>query len=111
MSTEERIDFGGGVVGYWLDWSPDRSIPSNAQRYQGIADIPRSTLVLEHAHRVYGTPCEGHVSPDVPNAREVFGPDRPLWQVQSWEPLTLTPSVLCSCGWHGYITNGRWVNC
>ena len=26
-----------------------------------------------------------------------------------WEPLTISPSVLCQCGDHGFIRNGKWV--
>lgn len=33
------------------------------------------------------------------------------WQVQSLDPLTLAPSVLCrKCGLHGFIQNGKWVS-
>jgi hypothetical protein len=39
------------------------------------------------------------------------------WTLVSEEPLTLTPSIRCSCdldhqgeGQHGFITAGRWVN-
>lgn len=40
--------------------------------------------------------------------------DRPTWEVQSWDPLTISPSVLCNgnhgCGgYHGFIQNGTWV--
>lgn len=37
------------------------------------------------------------------------------WDVQSWDPLTVTPSVLARSGpggaecLHGFITAGRWV--
>lgn len=35
---------------------------------------------------------------------------RPMWQVKSWEPLTITPSIVCACGGqHGFITNGQYV--
>lgn len=47
------------------------------------------------------------------------GPDRgswiPLdgssaWTIVQLEPLTLSPSVLCTaCGHHGFIQGGRWV--
>jgi hypothetical protein len=37
---------------------------------------------------------------------------RSMWTVSSWEPLTLTPSILCGCGGqHGHITNGKYVSC
>lgn len=104
------FDLGGGVVGQWLGWSPDRKIQANAERYAGIADIEKCSLVLEHK-APDGTLHEGVITIEQPGARAVFGERQPLWQVHSWEPLTLTPSVLCSCGWHGFITNGRWVNC
>jgi hypothetical protein len=40
---------------------------------------------------------------------ERIEPNRPKWDVQAWEPLTISPSLLCSCGDHGYIREGRWV--
>jgi hypothetical protein len=53
--------------------------------------------------------CEGGGLFDLPGIREAF-PDRAVWQVESWEPLTLSPSLLCSaCGHHGFIRGGRWV--
>jgi len=40
---------------------------------------------------------------------------RPQWNVESFDPLTLSPSILCSpekggCGSHGYIRQGQWVS-
>lgn len=36
--------------------------------------------------------------------------NRPVWQVQNYDPLTLSPSLLCNvCGEHGFIQNGKWV--
>lgn len=40
--------------------------------------------------------------------------DNPVWTVESLDPLTITPSVLCSpelggCGDHGWITAGNWI--
>ena len=33
------------------------------------------------------------------------------WSLDSAEPLTLSPSVLCgTCGDHGFIRGGRWVS-
>lgn len=36
---------------------------------------------------------------------------RPVWTVESWDPLTISPSVLAGCGLHGYIREGRWESC
>jgi hypothetical protein len=33
----------------------------------------------------------------------------PTWMIEQWEPLTVSPSLLCSCGHHGFIRNGRWI--
>jgi len=34
------------------------------------------------------------------------------WDIVSLEPLTLSPSLLCtSCQHHGYIRNGAWEDC
>lgn len=33
------------------------------------------------------------------------------WEVQSLEPLTISPSVLClSCNHHGFIRGGKWIS-
>lgn len=32
------------------------------------------------------------------------------WKVESWEPLTLAPSLGCAaCGLHGWIRDGSWI--
>ena len=99
----DAIDLGDGVIGRWTRWAPDRDL--NPQ-YSDLPDIERYGLILEHkmADR---SPHEGVITFDSEVARPVF-PNHPRWQVQSWEPLTITPSVLCSCGWHGFITDGKW---
>lgn len=38
------------------------------------------------------------------------GDGRTCWHVESQDPLTLTPSIVCRrCGEHGWIRNGAWV--
>lgn len=32
----------------------------------------------------------------------------PNWAVLQQDPLTLNPSVVCQCGVHGFIENGKW---
>jgi hypothetical protein len=37
-------------------------------------------------------------------------PDSPQWDLSGgFDIPTLSPSFLCHCGDHGWITNGRWV--
>jgi hypothetical protein len=54
-----------------------------------------------------GKPCTGWIPFDVP-AHERLSPER-KWQVESWDPLTLSPSLACGCGDHGFVREGRWV--
>jgi hypothetical protein len=46
-------------------------------------------------HVPKGDPCAGSVS---------FG----RWTLVSLDPLHVEPSILCSCGRHGYVRAGRW---
>jgi len=57
---------------------------------------------IVEAHRLEsGEICAGTIY-WVPQA------DKPVWALESLEPLTVTPSVRCDCGTHGYIRNGQW---
>jgi hypothetical protein len=52
-----------------------------------------------------GTHCEGSSHSYVP----LHGPG--AWRVESLEPLTLSPSLLCTqCKTHGFIREGKWVS-
>jgi len=84
----------------------------------------RSDIGCGHTIRPITWPGDEH-----PSGWEVFHPDKrdpsqecgcgvwvarrvapAVWQVESWEPLTISPSVLCLiCGDHGFIRNGSWV--
>jgi len=103
------IDIGNGhSIKFW-GWSPDRSIPSNAERFKNDPDITRAGCSVKHKTPA-GEDCMGAVHFDVPGAKELFGGDAHVWQVQSWEPLTISPSLLCGvCGDHGFIRNAKWV--
>ena len=55
-----------------------------------------------------GKDCEGFVSFEG-RAWANYFPSKPAWKVESDEPLTLSPSILCrSCGDHGFVRNGKW---
>ncbi len=96
------IDLGSGFSYEWYGWHPDRSIPANAERFQGIPDIERCTLLLHCPHG------QGGIHVDRPHVREVFKGH--VWQILQEEPLTLDPSIhRLECGCHGYIREGKWV--
>jgi hypothetical protein len=55
-------------------------------------------------HIPEGEPCAGTVTfMALPG-----GPGAPGWQVHSLDPLHVEPSILCSCGRHGFVRNGKW---
>lgn len=101
--TDFSIDLGSGFRAEWLPWSPDRSIPENFKRYHDVQDIEKAMLLIKCPHG------QGGIYPNTPEVRRVF-PNNPLWDVISWEPLTLSPSIQrkeCNC--HGFIREGKWV--
>ena len=65
-------------------------------------------FVDEHTSLKTGEPCSGSVCVNP-------GPDdvkynRDVWTMESEEPLSLTPSLLCTtCGEHGFVRDGKWV--
>lgn len=112
--TREPIDLGHGHTLRFTSWSPDRAL--NPQ-YAEVLDVERWGAIVGHPvgpHPIVATAqssgyCEGAITFDGPVQRQVSEPNRPMWTVESWEPLTLSPSLLCACGDHGFIRDGRWV--
>ena len=100
----EKVDLGYGHRMSIFAWDPDRTL--NPQ-YDGIPPEPRAGAIIDHPSARDGSECSGAITFDTPTMRRV-GDQRALWQVESWDPLTVSPSILCSCGDHGFIRNGRW---
>lgn len=69
-------------------------------------EFERAGIIIAHRHR-NGLICQGGVQFRTPaNA----GNERPKWDVEEWEPLTLSPSIEDpDCALHGYIRKGKWV--
>jgi hypothetical protein len=56
-----------------------------------------------------GKDCAGWVPFKGRAWEKVFSETIQSWDILSMEPLTLTPSILCTvCGDHGFIRNGKW---
>jgi hypothetical protein len=103
--TGPPIDLGDGHIARFVAWGPDRDL--NPQ-YAGRPDIDPCGIIIDH-RTPDGGECSGYVAFDLPGMAELF-PGKPVWQVASIDPLTLSPSILCKgCGEHGYITSGAWV--
>jgi|SRR6185369_994852 len=96
----------------FTSWSPDRDL--NPQ-YAGVPDIEKYGLLVRHPHKVTGKPCMGGIKFDTPEVRALDAVAPPgsfvgaVWQVVSFDPIHVEPSLLCSCGDHGFIRGGRWV--
>ena len=98
-------DLGHGHTLSYFVWSPDRELNP---RWADEPDIDPAGAIIEHP-APDGSECKSAVHFDVPGIRRI-APNQPVWQVESWEPLTLSPSLLCRrCGDHGFIRDGRWV--
>lgn len=104
--TAEPVDLGHGHAIRFAEWDPDMDLNPE---YWDIADqLPARVSAIVSHKRPDGSDCEGVITFDTPIARRGF-PSGPFWTVESWEPLTLDPSLQCHCGDHGHIRDGRWV--
>lgn len=115
---EWERDLGNGVVLAFTEWAPERDINPQYADTEEWPDVERYGASVR-----FPDGCKGHITFNGPvarkhneRAREAGRKEAPLWDVESWDPLTVTPSILdhgsatCS-GHHGYITNGRWADC
>ena len=55
------------------------------------------------------TTCGGGVY-FVAGINNYHGKSNPVWTVESLNPLTISPSILCGCGEHGFIRDGKWIS-
>lgn len=105
----EKMDLGHEHYAYFTAWAPDRDL--NPQ-YEGIEDVECFGLTIEHPSKsTPGQKCVSGITFDTPTARRLKVRENGLWQVESWDPLTVSPSLLCMCGDHGFIRSGRWEPC
>ena len=100
------IDLGDGHWLSWTAWKPDRVL--NPQ-YSALPDCEKIGAFVTHLCDKTETGLhEGAIMFHCPQ-RDFAFPKTAAWNVECWEPLTLSPSLLCSCGDHGFIRNGKWV--
>lgn len=105
---ELDIELGHGHFLRYFSWAPD-DLPGNREAFGfPLPHVPKAGCTIVH-RKPDGTECRSAVHFDIPEMAAVVKAAG-LWQVESWDPLTLSPSLLCTeCGDHGFIRAGRWV--
>jgi hypothetical protein len=101
------VDLGGG---HYARFFVDHSDPTGTDTR--LADFDRPPAGFFHVHPSKGQadipegePCAGTVSFGDPGHDST---GRAHWSLVSLDPLHVEPSILCSCGRHGFVRAGRW---
>lgn len=105
------VDLGDNHWLRYMCWSPDLSLnPQYAHLAYLIRTWPIVGAIVAHKCNTDSGIHEGVIHFETPLTKSnPFHADQ-KWQVHSWAPLTLSPSLLskCPCNDHGFIRNGRW---
>lgn len=99
--------------GLWMD---DASYIPLAPKhaFSKILDGDGNWVGLLEWHECTDRVSAGGVNFDTPegHAARPGEPPSHFWQVESWDPLTISPSIRCLvCDNHGFIRQGRWESC
>ena len=92
-----------------------RACPNGSQmEVRPMTRMPEVTLAEDCRHVLWSHECNFEYLDSGSNWHpEVMLPlhDQRGWRVESADPLTVSPSILCgSCGTHGFWRNGAWVS-
>lgn len=106
----DRVDLGAGHAYTWLVGDAERYPTGDARLLRWRGQDETLVGIIEWHAKPNGESCGGMV----PFVLAPGENDRPVWRVESLDPLHIEPSVLCSpakggCGSHGFIRGGRWV--
>jgi hypothetical protein len=105
-----EIDLGHDHFLQYFRWAPD-DLPGNRELYGvPLPNVDKAGASIRHKTKT-GEECRSAVTFDIPEVLLMRrGGNVDVWKVESWEPLTLSPSLLCRrCGDHGHIRDGKWV--
>ena len=94
------IDLGDNHYLQFTSFNPDRDLNPH---YKDFPDIDRVGAIIYH------NDCTSSIMFRSEVAIKVFK-EKQLWDVVSMEPLTLSPSILCTlCKDHGFIRDSKWI--
>lgn len=103
MGIKIDIELGDGHTLQFTGYEPDRELNPEAK------DDDRFGAIIAHFRADNGEECCGAIMFDG-HVQRTVRPEGPFWKVESLDPLTLSPSILCrQCGDHGFIRQGKWV--
>jgi hypothetical protein len=109
MASTSRVDLGSGFSYRFFSWEPERDIqsPEWHAKHDQHPDVERAGIIIQcpHDDPEWGG---GGIYFDLPETEHLAPADH-RWTVESWDPLTLSPSIAMGCGCHGYIRESRWV--
>jgi hypothetical protein len=99
----EAVDLGGGhFARFFVEEVGDTRLAGDERPPAGFFHVHPSK---GQADIPEGEPCAGTVSFGDPG-HDSKG--RAHWSLVSLDPLHVEPSILCSCGRHGFVRAGRW---
>jgi hypothetical protein len=103
--VEDNLDFGSGYTG--------RTFTCEETEPESCGLLLAGPAAPQCPHPSDGR-CGGGIHFENAPEKYVRRPDgtlRPRWKVESRDPLTLSPSIVCGCGGqHGHIRSGRYEN-
>ncbi len=109
---EPDLDLGHDHYLRFAGWSPDRVLNPQYADVPDLGDGEHHSAIVNHRTAGGTGWCGGGITFDTATTRALrdgHGDNHPMWAVHSWEPLDISPSLLCKCGDHGFIRNGKWV--
>lgn len=90
---EPDLDLGMDHLLWWNE-SPEEP----RCEWDGTGNFYRGAWIRHPKQCVEGAWCTGHIT---------LGGDG--WTLHTADPVTISPSLACDCGDHGFIQGGKWV--
>jgi hypothetical protein len=110
LGSDHSYDLIYGDALWWEDHWPTKKW-SSITRLTPEVGAPEilTAVVIWHRRPDNGEICGVLVHFARPLQKSEKALDYPIWEVKSFKPFEIMPSVICkTCGDHGWIRDGRW---